>query len=144
MSHLYFIFSIMFKSTLLYSVSQNTLRSWWQQPLGEPWDIQCQNWAVTHLKENQESYTTCTLSTTCQIDVVKINLFHHVIEITCFQKHIDDLLKCRGKKKLPYKEELRMHSFNILFLYTFLVVLPNRHLFKEIFSENLSIFLRKV
>ena len=40
-SHLYFIFSIIFESTLLHPVSQNALRSWWQQTLGkmEQWLI---------------------------------------------------------------------------------------------------------
>ena len=46
-------------------------------------------------QENQELYTTCTLSMTFQTDVVKSNLFHRLIEIACFQKHIDDLLTDR-------------------------------------------------
>ena len=44
------------------------------------------------LQENQELWTTGTLSMTCQIDIVKSNLFHHLIEITCFQKYINGLL----------------------------------------------------
>ena len=47
----------------------------------------------SYLQENQETtWTTCTLSMTCQIDIVKSNLFHHLIEITCFQKYINGLL----------------------------------------------------
>ena len=53
--HLYFIFSIIFKSTLLYPVSQNALRSWWQQTLGETWVLQCQNVAMTHISRNTKS-----------------------------------------------------------------------------------------
>ena len=46
----------------------------------------------SNLQENPEPCTTCTLSRTCLIDVVKSNLFYHLIEITYFQKHIDGLL----------------------------------------------------
>ena len=54
-SHLYLIHSIILKSTLLYPISQNALRSWWQQPLGKTWVLQCQKGAMTHI--SRYSYT---------------------------------------------------------------------------------------
>ena len=54
-SHLYFIFSIIIKSTLLYPVSENALRSWWQQPLEKSWNLQCQNGAMTHISRKTKS-----------------------------------------------------------------------------------------
>ena len=46
----------------------------------------------SYLQENQELYTTCTLSMTYQINVVNKQLVPPLIEITHFQKHIDGLL----------------------------------------------------
>ena len=54
MTHL-IIFSIIFKSTLLYLVSQNTLKSWWQQPLWKIWVVQCLNGAMTHISRKMKS-----------------------------------------------------------------------------------------
>ena len=49
------IFSIIFKSTLIYPVSQNALRSWWQQLFGKTWNFQCQNGARTHISRKTKS-----------------------------------------------------------------------------------------
>ena len=54
-SYCYFIFSIIFKSTLLYPISQNALRSWWQQLLGKIWVFQCQNAAMAHISRKTKS-----------------------------------------------------------------------------------------
>ena len=49
------LFSIIFKSTLLYPASQNTLWSWWQKPLVKTWVLQCQNGAMTHISSKTKS-----------------------------------------------------------------------------------------
>ena len=54
-NHIYFIFSIIFKSTQLYPVSQYTLRSWWQQPFWKVWDHQCQSGAMTHISRKTKN-----------------------------------------------------------------------------------------
>ena len=92
-SHLYFIFSIIFKSTLLYPISQNALRSWWQQPLGKTWVLQCQNGAMTHISRKTKSCRQHALFLWPVKFMLWIsNLFLHLIEITRFQKHSDGLL----------------------------------------------------
>ena len=73
------------------------------------------------------------------------NLSPHLIEITCFQKHIDGLLTDMYMPRqniLPHKKQLRIHSFNETFLYTILIALPNRYLFKEIFWYIYGFFLK--
>ena len=70
-SHLSYIFSITFKTTLLYPISQKrfeimvaaTLR----KNLGPPMPKRSN---ASYLQENQELQTKCTLSMTCQINVV--------------------------------------------------------------------------
>ena len=52
-------------------MSQNALRSSWQQPLGKTCVLQFQN---SYLQENQELQTTCTLSMTYQINAVNKQL----------------------------------------------------------------------
>ena len=64
----------MLKITLLYSVSQNALRSWWQQPLEKSWDLQCQNGAMSMSPEKPKAADNITLFMTCQIDVVNKQL----------------------------------------------------------------------
>ena len=74
-SYCYFIFSIIFKSTLLYLISQNALRSWWQQLLGKIWVFAMPKRSNgSYLQENQELKTTCTLSRACQTNVVNKQL----------------------------------------------------------------------
>ena len=74
MSHLYFVFSIIFLSKLLSPNVQNALRSCGCDP-GEDLGSPMPKWSNDScLQENQESYTTCTLSMTCQIDVVNKQL----------------------------------------------------------------------
>ena len=91
-NHLYFMFLIILKSTLLYSVSQNTLRSWWQQPLGNSWDLQCQNGAMTHTSTKTKSRRQQALFLwPVQLMLWISNLFLHLIKLIYFQKH-DDLL----------------------------------------------------
>ena len=92
-SHLYSMFSIIFKSTLLYPISQSALRLWWQKLLGKTWVLQCQNGAMTHISRKTKSCIQHALF----LWPVKLmlwisNLILHLTEITRFQKHIDGLL----------------------------------------------------
>ena len=92
-SRFYFTFSIIFKSTLLNPISQNALKSWWQQSLRKTWVLQCQNGTMTHISRKIRSCRQHTLF----LWPVKLmlwisSLFLHLIKITRFQKHIDDLL----------------------------------------------------
>ena len=79
------------KSTLLYPVLQNALRSWGQQPLGKTWDLQCQNGAMTRISRKTKICRQHALFLWPVKLMLRIsNLFLHLIEITHFQKYIDD------------------------------------------------------
>ena len=125
-SHLYFIFSVIFKSTLLHPISQNALKSWWQQPLGKTWVLQCQNRVMTHISRKTKSCRQHALSL-CPIKLMLwiSNLLLHSNEITHFQKHIDGLftdmwilrqniLPCKNK----FVYTLLIYPFYILFCLT--------------------------
>ena len=93
-SHLYFIFSIIFLNKLLCSDSQNTLRSWWQRPLGKTWDLQCQNRAKNHVSRKTKNRRQHALFLwTVEFMLWISNLFLHLAEVTHFEKHIDGLLR---------------------------------------------------
>ena len=94
----------------------------------------------SYLQENHDLQITCTLSMICQTDVVNSNLFLQLTEKTRFDGLLTDMQMPR-QNVLPYKK-LRIHSFNILFLYTVLVLLPNSYLFKEIFLKIYRSFLK--
>ena len=92
-SHLSFIFSITFKSALLYPISQNALRSWCQQPLGETLVLQCQNGAMTRISRKTKSCRQHALFLwPAELMLWISKLFLHLIEITHFKKYIDGLL----------------------------------------------------
>ena len=55
-SHLYFIFSIILKSTQLCPVLQHDLRSWWQQHLGKSWDLKDQGREMNHISGKTKSH----------------------------------------------------------------------------------------
>ena len=93
----------------------------------------------SYLQENQVLQTTCTLSMTYQINFVNSNLFIHLTEITRFQKHVDGLrtdMQIPRQNILPCKK-LRIHSFNISFLYT--VLSYETHIY---FLGNRKFFLK--
>ena len=74
-SHLYFIFSITFKSTLLYEISQKRFEIMVAATLGKNLGLPMPKRSNdSFLQENQELWTTGTLSMTCQINVVKKQL----------------------------------------------------------------------
>ena len=80
-------------SSVFQALSQNALRSCWQQSLGKSCDLQCQSGAMTHISRKIKSRRQHALF----LWFVKLmfwisSLFHHLIKITCFQKHIDSLL----------------------------------------------------
>ena len=76
MSHLYFIFSIIFKSSYTFVPNftkrfEITVTATLGKNVGPPMT----KWSnVSYLQENQELYTTCTLSMICQINVVNKEL----------------------------------------------------------------------
>ena len=135
-------FFIIFKSTLLYPVSQNALRSWWQQPLGKTWALQCQNEAMTYISRKTKSCRQHALF----LGPVKLmlwisNLFLHLTEIARFQKHPDGLLTDMQMLRwniVPCKKKLGIHSFDISYWYT---IFLTKHIpIWRIFFGNLSIF----
>ena len=92
-NHLYFIFYIIFKSTLLYPSFTKRFEIMVTATLGKTWVLQCQNGAMTHISRKTKSCRQHALF----LWPVKLmlwisNLFLHLIEITCFQKHADGLL----------------------------------------------------
>ena len=92
-SHLYFIFFITFKIAPSYVFSENALRSWWQQPMGKSWDLQCQNGTMTHISRKTKSRRQHAFFLWPVKYMLRIsNLLLHLTKITCFQKHIDGLL----------------------------------------------------
>ena len=146
-SHLYLIHSIILKSTLLYPISQNALRSWWQQPLGKTWVLQCQNGAMTHISRKTKSCRQHALFLwSVKLMLWISNLFFHLIQITCFQKILMAYLQtCRSRGKIcsHFKKRLRIHSFNILFLYTNLSNQTNTYL-KKFYWKSIDFFKKMV
>ena len=119
--HLYFIFSIIFESALVHPVSQNALKSWWQQPLEKTWALQCQNGAMAHTYRKTKNFKQHAL-------------FTWPVKIDVSNKQLVPPLNWKNPFSKTYWW-LYIHSFNILFLYTILIVIPNKYLFKEMFLE---------
>ena len=122
--HLYFIFSIIFESALVNPVSQNALKSWWQQPLEKTWALQCQNGAMAHTYRKTKNFKQHAL-------------FTWPVKIDVSNKQLVPPLN----RKNPFSKTcwwLYIHSFNILFFiyyfncYTKQIYL---NLFKEMFLE---------
>ena len=116
-SYLYLTFSIMFKSTLLYPVSQHTLRSWWQQPFGKTWVLQYQNRAMTRISRKTRSSRQHALF----LRPVKLmswvsNLFFHLIEIILMAY----LQTCRCWGKIYY--HIKNNFLYTLLIYSFYIV----------------------
>ena len=110
--HLYFIFSIILESTLVHPVSQNALKSWWQQPLEKTWafNAKTEQWLIPTGKP-RISKNMHFLHDLSKLMFRISNLFAHLIGKTRFQKHIDDFIYTL----LIY-----------FFLYTILIVIPNK------------------
>ena len=73
------------------------------------------------------------------------NLFLNLIEVTHFQKHIDGLLtdmQIQRQNILPCKKQLRIHSFNIPFLYAILSYQTDAYL-KKCSWKSIFFFLKK-
>ena len=110
-SHLHFRFSVIFLSKLLCPDLQNALATATLEknlgPLMSKWsDDSC-------LQENQELQTTCTLSMTCQIDVVNKQLFplliHNINQLSVFKNILMAYLqtcRCQGKMYSHAKNNL--------------------------------------
>ena len=117
------LFSIIFKSTLLHPASQNALRSWWQQNLGNSLgSLMPKRSNDSYLQKNQELQTTCTFCMTCQVSVVNKQL---ILPQPVFKKILMAYLqtcRCRGKiyphVKNNFVYTLLIYPFYILFCLT--------------------------
>ena len=107
-SHLHFRFSVIFLSKLLCPDLQNALAAaTLEKNLGS---LMSKRSDDSCLQENQELQTTCTLSMTCQIDVVNKQLVPPLSWNYPFSKtywwliyrHVDAKAKCTPMQKITY------------------------------------------
>ena len=120
-SHLYLIHSIILKSTLLYPISQNALRSWWQQPLGKTWVLQCQNGAMTHTSRKTKRRQHALFLWPVKLMLWISNLFLHLTEITYLMAYLQTRRswgKIYSHVKHNFVCTLLIYAFYILFCLT--------------------------
>ena len=112
------------------------LLSWWQQPLGKTWVLQCQNGAMTHISRKTKSSRQHALF----LWPVKLmlwisNLFFHLIEITHFKNILMAYLQtCRSWGKIY--SHVKNNFVYTLLRYPFHILFCLNKQIKEIFVET--------